>query len=235
MKKLVTLSLILSGCAEIPLAKWRVEENLELQDRALGRQWFEKIKEKIKFNNDSETDSYLNDLGNVLIRKSEKLKESPLSVFAVKDSDHWSTFGLPGAKIFISMRLLKEIEYESVVAAALAFEISKLEQRSLSKKINLSESDKLTYESILVTPSIHELSESAKSAVRILYYSGYDPRGLVSYWKLLQNNIRVSPIELRSLKVLAEVSFEESTSLPPLMKPVVKSEQFLTIRRRWAK
>lgn len=225
---------MLSGCADTPEESWRTEERLELRDRNYGRMWFEKSREFIRFAGDAQTDSYLTELGNRLMRHSSKLKESPLSVYALKDEGIWSSFGLPGAKIFLSMRLLREIEYESVLAAALAMEIGKLEQRVLVKRVDEASPDGFTFSWLKEPVSIRDLSESAKNAVKILYFSGYDPRGLVSYWKLLQNNMRASFIDERSLKLLAEMSFEESSSLPPLMKPVVKSEAFLSIRRHWS-
>lgn len=234
MHRNLVFLLLLSGCTSLPEAQWRIDERIERTDRQLGRAVFEKIKSKIVFLGDEPTDSYLSEMGNKLIRKSTKLSESPLSVYAVKDEGSESAFGLPGARVFISTRLIKDMEYESVLAAALAFEIGKIEVRSLMKKLEEDPKSPPSLEWAKESPSIRELSEAAKNAVQILYFSGYDPRGLVSYWKLLQNSKKTSPIDPRSLKILIELSFEESTTLPPLMKPVVKSEQFLMMRKRWS-
>lgn len=224
------------ACAETREAGLYESEYIEWSDREQGRRVADEWEKSFSFIQDGSIDDYLRKTGKGLLEKTEGLQESPLQVYAIRDpGPKWTFLGIPGAKIYLSIRFLQAAEYENILAAAMAVEIGKIQTRYLPLKLEELKKETVDWKQAQNQISLQDWSEAAKIAVKIMYFSGYDPRGLVSFWKLLENNIKHSPLDGKSLNYLTELTYEEISAYPPLIRPVVRSDEFLKMKKQWSR
>jgi hypothetical protein len=123
------------------------------------------------------------------------------------------------------VRALKRIRFENEFAAVVAAAQS-LATQAVAGSAELG-------------PTWHQ---AVRESVRTLYRSGYDPRGVASFWKgwgvLASQGFwagaqRISWASLSGeLEILAH---DEIAKLPPLLNPVVRTPEFAKIGKRLQK
>jgi len=74
--------------------------------------------------------------------------------------------------------------------------------------------------------------DAFRSAVQVLYRTGYDPRGLISLIQILMRNPTSSPFDQDFLSDLATEVRREIAVFPPLRNPIIQSNQFLVFQKR---
>lgn len=142
----------------------------------------------------------------------------------------WVNYALPGYKLYFSAELLKEFQFENVLAAAIAEQLLHINSGDFVKNIK----NNRDAESILKALSYtHEQNISTtRAVVQMLYNLGYDPRGVVKYWEIHLNNRKYSPYSKRELYALIKASRDEIFNFSPLRNPIVRSTEFVDVYKR---
>ncbi len=254
----VAIGLVLSGCKSLPP---KVESRAEVVQREtrIGSELRQQLEAGLKFRQDSEVQVYLRNLAQSLVALTSEIHDSAVGVIVVNDSQRrWQDFSLPGSRIYLSDLLLKKLEFENEVDAALALEIGHLEKKHVISKLRkklgpatepaqlqgllpaqpgqLPAAFEFFGPAGIFTYDDKEQAEAIAVAVRILYEKGIDPRGVVTIWTLLSSVQKGSPDEIAydagSLAKYEELTRKEISNYPPLRNPVVKSKEFSAIRKR---
>jgi hypothetical protein len=218
------------------------------------------LESKLLFKTDKELLVYLRDLAKQLADPIEDLKESSVGVMVIEDrGSRWRDFGIQGNRIYLSSGLLKHVQYENELAAAIALEFAHILKRHVPHRLgegrsSSGESSPTDFPSIEgLVPSSSDgaakeidffsptgiyafsddlLLESIDKTVEILYKAGFDPRGLVSLWALYGAEANHSPYERLLLKKLTDKTRAVIAQFSPLRNPIVRSQEFVNIQRR---
>ncbi len=166
-------------------------------------------------------------------------------------------FSIPGNRIYFSKQLLQLLEFENEFVGALSIELAHILQRHAV--IHASRQEALSPSADRRAPeqggvqngvahgaavdffspagifayTLSEEVEAARLAVGLIYQTGYDARGLVSYLRKLQT-LEVG-VPSGSFIMIEKVVREEMTKLPPLRNPIVQTADFEELRKRMRK
>jgi predicted Zn-dependent protease len=239
---------VLASCATPPVQVVRTKEERIRFDNTVGRQLAQNFEQKINVRQDIEVTVFLRSIAEKLIATSPELSDSPIGVVLIGDTDDlWANYALPGNRVYLSVELLRGLEYENEVASLLAFELAHIAHRHLMTRFervtNVGNSfpafQPVTADSVeffgssgLFAFSLDARKEAVDTAVGMIYRAGYDPRGLATVWKLYKNNFSHSPFDAMTLERLQDQSHQAIAMYAPLRNPVVRSEMFSKIRKR---
>ncbi|MFZ9595382.1 MAG: M48 family metalloprotease [Bdellovibrionia bacterium] len=230
------------------------EERLR-RDPGFNSQLSDQLERRLKIKKDPVVSIFLRKVAVQLAESSSEFNGAPLGVWLFQDEKgKFSSYSLPGNRIYLSVDLLRNLRFENEVAAVLGIQLGHLLQRDLLlrylKGSQLKSQARLT-SSLSVFPEdlgatsfdywgfngLFAFDEeaylsAAKISVSLLYQAGYDPRGILSLFKIFQNNSKQSPYELSTIsKMIEQVRFEIAKQ-PPLLSPIVRSQAFVEIQRR---
>ena len=249
----------LAGCATVPPPAVIPWEEQVRRDNAMGVSLAPDFERRIAIKGDIEVNVYLRNLAARIASSSNGIKDSPVGVFLVTDrTEKWRDYGLPGNRVYLSTGLVKQLEFENELAAAIAFEFAHILKRHAISKLPPSDGASMTglppVESQASSPgtdgvtlgnhveyfgpvgifsfSQEDYLSSCELAVDLLYKSGFDPRGLVSLFVRFQQSPGRSPLDPALLVKLLEKTRQTIALYAPLRNPIVRSEAFLTIRKR---
>lgn len=170
-----------------------------------------------------------------------------MSVLLIHEVDSRArNFGIPGNRIYLSRPLIKVIDYENELAAAVAYELAHISNRTLVTRLTkyrqLHGGQKNPTVPLDTVPlfgshGIFEFTEDeyasvCESAVFLLYQAGFDPRGLVSLWTRYENMGGKSPFDKKTLSKLLDGTRMALTRSEPLINPVVRSNEFIEMKKR---
>lgn len=238
------------GCATSQVQPGAITHEQQAKiDQTLSLKIFHRLEPELKFKlkleGDEEITSYLSRLAGTLAVTMPEPKIPSLTnlhggnigfeVSVIKQKDRkWRNFGLPDNRIFLSVDLLRILDFENEVAAVLAVELGHLQGRDIVAKISENKDE---VKALAKTETIFAFSEdvdaaAVEKAVGILYYAGFDPRGLVSLWEKYQNNVISSPYDPNRLKKLLDVTRRKIALNAPLRNPIINSKEFLRIQTR---
>jgi beta-barrel assembly-enhancing protease len=244
------------GCATVPPPEPISTKQIVEKDCEVGLQIAGRFESELKLGHDVDVSIYLRNLAQALVQNTE-LKDAPIGVLLVADraSGDWRDFSLPGNRIYLSTGLLRQLQFENEVAAAIAFELGHIVKRHalsrLAEQMGKKKAENPTLE--LVLPSEvtaygqniryfgpggvfgftdEEQAESVQVAVDILYRAGFDPRGLVSLWDKYKDQPRRSPFDPGALAKLTEQTRQSIALYSPLRNPIVRSQAFIKIQER---
>ena len=188
------------------------------QEKALGNNIMSEIRAYKDYDDDPEVVDYLNSLGNRLVANSND-RGRAFEFFLMRDNT-LNAFALPGAFVGVHSGLLLAAESESELASVLAHEIGHVTQRHIARQIAGQERTgwatlAALALAILVARSNAEAAQAAvagaqaasiqsrldytreyereadRTGVELLSKSGFDSRGMVSFFERLQRNNRV--------------------------------------------
>jgi predicted Zn-dependent protease len=150
--------------------------------------------------------------------------------------------------------MLKTLEFESEVAAAIAIELGHLSNEHVQNYLRRNPSGLRIHDAAalpevlplktLETPddidffskdgmfsfSAKENDEAISSAVNLLYEAGYDPRGLVTFLQHLIDHPARSPWDEGELDRILALTRKNIALLTPLRNPIVQTDDFELIR-----
>ncbi|MBQ8828838.1 MAG: M48 family metallopeptidase [Burkholderiaceae bacterium] len=224
-----------------------------LQERQLGEQIMLQVRDDPTYLSDPETAEYLNRIGYRLVSHSPSNGYS-FNFFAIKDPS-LNAFALPGGFIAVHTGLVIAASTESELASVMAHEISHVEQRHIARMIeNQKGSLAMTLGSLIVAilaarsgsgdgaaaalvgtqaamaQNYLSFSRDAEREADRLGYStlvqsGFDPRGMQSFFEKLDFNSRsyeganAAPAYLRTHPLTIE-RISEAQNRARLSKPV---------------
>ena len=244
LKYLPIIGFLLNICAcstPPPPVKVDVQERI-LHDNRLGLQLAQKLEPQLVMKVDVEVAVYLRTLAQKLSENSVELKSSPVGVLLVANGKKkWMSFSLPGNRIYLSLGLLKKLEFEHEVAAIMAIELAHILRRTplerlegptyVQKPVEM-ESLRFFGPDGIFSYSDQAEFEAVKVAAELLYKAGFDSRGLVGVWEVLRSHLDKSPYGADMLDKLLEKSREAIALYTPLRNPIVKRDVFISIRKR---
>lgn len=220
-----------------------LEERIR-EDNQKGEKLSTEFEEKIQIKSDTEITVYLRSIAVKLSQSQPELKVAPVGVFLVSnEAQRWRNYSLPGNRIYISVNLLKEIEFENEAAAAIAIELSHIYKRWVLERSQPKNSPESNSPIVAARPTFFgehslfeysdvEWNESLTEAVKLMYRAGYDPRGMVTLLKKYEKKGKASPFSAKKINLLLEGVRSTVVSLAPLRNPVVRTEAFMNLRQR---
>lgn len=233
------------------------------RDLVVGAGLARQFETQLHFKKDKSLLIYLHELTAKLTASVPELKTSAVSVQISSDRGaRWNNYALPGNRLYLSVGLLKAVQYENQLAAAIAIELSHISKRHVPMRLqevqgsaqgNVHPADFASIEGLV--PSANGSGravdffsptgifafpdeyfiESVDQAVGILYQAGFDPRGLVSLLGLYRSHARQSPLEDNILKKLIEKTRTIIAEYSPLRNPIVRSPAFIVVQKRTKK
>jgi predicted Zn-dependent protease len=224
---------LLGGCSSPPPPRvLSVSEQIaEDNQSALSLQLqFEK---KMSYVTLPEWERFLTEIARKLGRVQEGLPVQTIRVKIHRDSSpgHSKWFSFPGTTISVPWSQLQIVEYENEIAAGLAFELSNVIKRHLAQKIQRGKVNLMLGEGSVFELDREEREASIQLGTRMLYYAGYDLRGMASVFQRY-------PEFFSGLSSKKEVEFNVKESQRtrsdylPVRDPVVRSAEFVRLKKR---
>jgi predicted Zn-dependent protease len=208
------------------------------KDNAIGQKLLEGWEFPLKLHQDLELEVFLRSVAAKLQQSSPMIREFPLAVSIVhEDASIDKNYAFPGIRLFLSQAQLKKMEFENELAALMAVELSRIELRQFLRKLerespdDLSMSKRIDWRDLFVFTESEDLDATA-GAVRILYRSGYDVRGVATHWEKLASIAETIGHSSSRVELLKEHAYRQIAALPPLRNPVVRTEGFDRFRKR---
>ena len=229
------LLLVVMGCASLPPPKTVSLTEKIRQDGSMGMQLAEKLDPLIKFKSDIEINVFLRKTAAKLSATSEALKDSPVGVFTIVDKDKtWRNFAIPGNRLYISIGLLKKLEFENELAATLALQLAHILKRHAIQNFQAHPNEDIVFFGPSGIFTFHEDDYllAIETAVSLMYNAGYDPRGMISVWNIYKQNINQSPFTAAALEIMLDKTRESNADFSPLRNPVVRSLSLNNIKTR---
>ncbi len=188
------------------------------QERALGQKIMREIRADRDYLDDPELSEYLHTLGGRLVSNAQSARDQ-FEFFFVRDNSI-NAFALPGGYVGINSGLVLAAQSESELASVLAHEITHVTQRHIARQIAGSENTNLiasvavlaalilaartnsqagqaavaTSQGLAIQNQLDYTREHEREADRIglqlLEKSGFDPRGMASFFDRLQKSTR---------------------------------------------
>ncbi len=236
-----------------------MSERIEF-DRAIGTELAQQMTPQLSIKKDTHIQAYLGQVAQRLANKNSELHFSELSIFLLKDTTRqYRSYSLPGGRIYLSSGMLKTVEFESEVAAAIAIEFGHLLNEHIQNYLRRNPSglrmrDAAALPEVLplktlATPedidffskdgmfafSAKSDDEAIGSAVNFLYDAGYDPRGLLTLLQRMMDNSAHSPWDQAELGRILDQARKDIALLTPLRNPIVQTDDFVLIRGKLQK
>jgi|GEM_PF-1758830 len=200
----------------------------------------EDFRKKVRFVQAPRLERFLGRMGTRIARAS---KDFPLERVEVRihhdaDPDQKRAFSFPGTLISLPLSELRGIDYENELAAWIAFELSNVINRHLARRVESEDGLNPVKVSIFGSGSVFDLDreERAKSirvGTELLYFSGYDVRGMASMFQRAGES-GGKPVS-ESLQKEVDFNVRESqrarSGLIPPVKPLVRSSEFIQFKR----
>lgn len=190
-----------------------------LQERRLGDSIMREARADPSYYDDAEMTEYINSLGNRLVTRGTDTPQS-LDFFLMRDKEV-NAFALPGGHIGVNTGLILTAQSESELAAVVAHEIGHIVQHHMARMVAQQSRSQITSLAALAVAILAARANSdvAQAAVafgqagviqnqlnftraneqeadrvglQILERSGFDPRGMVTFFERLQRTVRFS-------------------------------------------
>jgi len=142
----------------------------------------------------------------------------------------WMTVGFAGRKFVVARGLLRNVEFENQLAAALCFELAHVQLRHLVTRVD--QMGTAPARDRLFQYTDQENMDALVFAVNLMYRSGYDIRGFGTLWDLYESHSGFSPYSPALLQKLREKTREEIVQFAPVNDPIVRTNEFVKIYQR---
>lgn len=178
-----------AGCVSAPVQPPPPRSVVLQKDNQLEKILSKDFDAKVRLKKDGTISAYLKKLSHKLISQDPDFKDSRANVFLIDDvNGKWKNVGLPGFRLYLNIHMLQLLEYESEVAALLAFELGHLAHRHLVAHFRN------------VLPKTHDAPPDP---------TGRDPRGLSSSYILTESQI-AEKVGQFDLQKMIEFDLEEN-------------------------
>jgi predicted Zn-dependent protease len=237
-----------SACISAPPKKVTALEQAQ-EENTVGGALAKPFEAKIRYKTDPVVNRYLSLLAEMISSASGDVRLNGVGIAIIQDiNGQWRNYSLPGRKIYISVGMLKQLKYDNEVAALIALEFGNIVQRHalnhLKKQFPNQVSGTGTPSNIqpaqvdyfgengLFSFDVEEFKLSVSAAIDLLYRSGFDNRGLLHVWSVLEENPEHSPFPEKVLEELSGYTRDILSKYAPLRNPVVSTQSFSIIRKR---
>lgn len=214
--RILFLLLFLASCASPPPAKKiSLSERIEF-DREIGDEILKQLEPKLSLKKENVLQGYLKRVGQTLADKTPDLHIPEVKVFLLSENRpdlQGESFAVPGGHVFLSIPVLKTLNYESEVSAYLSIQMGRLLKEQVLNYIRKNPAAESRSEPSTVaglgplrtlrppenlipfdSGGMFEFKavqdeEAIDAAFGVLYAGGYDTRGMIRF---LQSLIRVA-------------------------------------------
>lgn len=229
------------------------------QQIAMGKQYSKQVEATSKLVTNPEITSYVNRIGQNLVRNSDSMVPFTIKVI---ESDDINAFALPGGFFYVDTGLIESAEDEAELAGVMAHEIAHVAAchaargRTRGQLMNLASFPMMmiggpvgyaAYESLSLAMPFTYLKFSRKFeseadflAIQYMYKAGYDPQALTSFFE------KVKGLEKQKESAVAKAfethpqtrdrilktQEEINTLLPPQAEYTVDTSEFEGIKDR---
>jgi hypothetical protein len=235
----------MAGCVSVPERPKPTPAELAKIDRKEGYDLAKVAEAHLRPVRDVDVQIYLREIATRLVEQDEVLKDIPVGVFLYRDPSHSNRlFSFPGNRIYLSTAWLRVIEFEHELAGGIAVELAHLKLRHLmtaleKESVGESQLDRVRRFSSLgehwrqwfdFKPDQHQAA--AVLSVPLLYGAGFDVRGVLLYEERVIEGLGLSREETLKTKWLTKIK-EAVTQLPPIRNPIVKSNRFRQMQKKF--
>jgi hypothetical protein len=228
----------LSGCATPPKEKTlSISEQINV-DTTKAQALFSAFQKRAVFVKADDIEKYLTTMARKLaaVQDGFEVKKVTIKIHRDDDVEMKRFFSFPGTTISVPVSFLKTVDYENELAAAMAFELANVINRHLAKKV-----DEDAHPTLWGTGNVFDLDrpervESIDQGERLLYYAGYDLRGMPSFFRRYEPKFKVST-NLGSSSNQKEVDFNwkeaqrARSEYLPSSNPTVRSTDFIKMKK----
>jgi predicted Zn-dependent protease len=225
IRSVVTLVFLVTtlSCATSGINKGQFNMISLSQELEMGKKYAQRLDEELEKQGKKEKllflQEYVDRLGQRIARNSH-LKNIPYH-FQVIESDEINAFALPGGYIYVYSGLIEAAETEAQLASVLAHEIGHVAARHATERISLMQGADLLGTllfSIFGVPPVWQRqviqfgemlgflaytrgqeSEADRLGLEYMEKSGFDPHGMVKFFKILQQKKEKEPFLLTKL------------------------------------
>ncbi|MBU6153169.1 MAG: M48 family metalloprotease [Bdellovibrionales bacterium] len=232
--------LLLAGCSSPQVTKVLspVEQIAVDSERAAGLA--NDFRKKVRFVRVPRLERFLSRMGTRLAGAS---RDFPLERVEVKihyDSspDLRRAFSFPGTLVSLPLGFLRQVDYENELAAGIAYELGHVINRHLANRIFSGGDQNPNQVAMFGDSSVFEWdrderARSIKVGTELLYYAGYDVRGMASIFQRNHRFFGNPDTDSNQKEVefnVREAQRSRSGLLPPV-KPIVRSSEFIQFKR----
>lgn len=233
---LLVLTVWQSGCSTPPEPKiLTISEQIDVDTRQ-AQNFINEFQKRATFESYPEGERYLNQLARNLAKIETGFVSESVKVKIHHDTSSQLAhlFSFPGTTLSIPSSLLHEVEYENELAALLAYELANVMNRHLAKKMEA------TVNPVLFGPgSVFDLDRpqrlaSIRLATKLLYYAGYDTRGMASVFQRYPQYFapnQSSELNKKEVEFNVRESQKAKTEYLPSMGPIVRSAEFIKMKK----
>jgi len=239
-RALIFVFVFLLSCASPPSQKVLspIEQIAADTKRAEGLS--QEFRKKVRFVQAPRLERFLTRMG---VRLSHASKDFPLDQVQVKihhDSvpEQRRAFSFPGTFVSIPLSFLKQVEFENELAALISYELAHVINRHLANRVESGSEQKQPKILIFGDASVFDLDQSERArsikvGTELLYFAGYDVRGMASMFQRAPTFFGNPDSESGKKEVdfnLREAQRARSGLLPSL-KPIVRSSEFIQFKK----
>ena len=172
--------LLSAGCASPPPKRTLTMIEQIAEDNQTAKNLWSQFEKKIEFERRPDLEKYLNQLARKLAQGKEgsSLRNVRIRIHLDKNPAQSRWFSFPGTVISIPASALKQIEYENELAAGIAYELANVLNRHLAHKMEGGMNPILFGDGSIFELDRSERGESLQLGTKLMYYAGYDLRGM---------------------------------------------------------
>lgn len=208
-KFLAIIAAIMFLCADISFASFTLED-----ERKLGKEFYDKLDQNNFLIKDRQINDYITKIGNLVLAQSNK---APFNyTFSIVDSSAINAFATPGGYIYIHKGLINAVDTEAELAGVIAHEIAHANARHVASIIEKSTKLSIATMAAIIAAAFlggggdataaiaafsmagagsltlkyqreHE-EEADRLGISYLSSAGYNPRGMVSFLRLIKRH-----------------------------------------------
>ena len=229
----------LSCSAPKPNRVLTISEQIAVDTQA-AQALFSDFQKKVTFINFPEGERYLNAVTKKIAKVQDGFSYETVRVRIHQDNQKSLShfFSFPGTTISVPLSYLKQVEYENELAAVLAYEIANVMNRHLAKKLADPAAGQVENQSMFGTNGLFELNraerkESIQLGTRLLYYAGFEPRGLASVFQRYPQYFTNFSSDLAKKEVDFNIRAAQQarSEYLPSLSPIVRSSEFITMKK----
>ena len=257
------LVFFLNGCSHSSVTPSLSTEELKQYDQSVNLELAQELEGHFEFKNDALVSRYLHQVAKRVGSAAALSQDSPIKVSLIRSPEaKWKSYSLPGSRLYLSVEVLRALEFENEVAAELAIQLAHIQNSYVLNRLKIQarggdpfaivpeleepspepltqldveralQSLKFLGPKGILTFTYDETMGSLQSAVDILYRAGYDPRGLITLLDKYKHFQSHSPYDKRTLDKLKGIVRRKIALQAPLLNPTVRTQEFLLIQKR---
>lgn len=200
---LMAAAVLTTGCEVfnevLTTGRMSVEEEIQF-----GKKVEAEVEKDLTFVNDPIVVNYIRKIGKIVVANAPQQSKIPPSFFVIRNEEI-NAFAIPGGNIYVHTGLIDAADDEAELASVLAHEFGHVVYRhgadNVARAMNASMLQQLVLgqnagqfsqvigglvaQGVLTDYSREDELEADSIAVPTLYYAGYDPGGIISFFETL--------------------------------------------------